>query len=156
MKTITRFLALALAGCSRGEESRLKAEGLLRLRYGGAELEEALRGLDGLFARVPALKTEGKAALRSFLPPLGHTYTGHTAEGLYAMAADAASAGWIVWQCLEKNWITGILGGGIALNAAFMGGMERSIGYVEEYNRDAVLGFNAALRDFLLLHETAE
>ena len=69
---------------------------------------------------------------------------------------DAAAVGWIVWQCLGGNWITGILGGGVVLNAAFMGGMERSISLVDEYNRDALAGFTAVLQDVLRSHEFAE
>ena len=90
------------------------------------------------------------------VPPLGHSYTGHLPEGLACMGLDAAAVGWIVWQCLGGNWITGILGGGIALNASFMGGLERSVSLVDEYNRDALAGFNALLRDILLSHDTAE
>lgn len=148
--------ALVLAGCSRWEESRSRAEELLRLRYDGAELDAALEGLDDIFSRVPGMKKEGTAMLLSFLPPLGHLYTGHVAEGLVSMGLNAASAGWIVWQCLGGDWVTGILGGGIALEAAFMGGMNRSVQLVEEYNRDALAGFGGVLRDFLMSHEGAE
>ena len=37
-----------------------------------------------------------------------------------------------------------------------MGGLERSVSFVEEYNRDALAGFNAVLRDLLLSHDAAE
>ena len=148
--------ALVLGGCARWDESRARAEKLVTLRYDGAEREAALQELRDLYSNVPRLKKEGQAVLRSFLPPLGHLYTGHLSEGLASMGLNAAAAGWVVWQCLGGNWITGILGGGVALNATFMGGMERSIELVDEYNRDAMLGFNAVLRDVLLSHGQAE
>jgi hypothetical protein len=148
--------ALVLGGCARWDESLDKALALVDLRYDGDEREAARQELNELYARVPKLKTEGQAVLRSFFPPLGHSYTGHLPEGLACMGLDAAAVGWIVWQCLGGNWITGILGGGVALNATFMGGMERSVSLVEEYNRDALAGFNAVLRDVLLSHRIAE
>ena len=148
--------ALVLGGCARWDESRALAEDLVTLRYDGQEREAALEQLRDLYSRTPKLKKEGQAVLRSFLPPLGHLYTGHLSEGLASMGFNAAAAGWIVWQCLGGNWITGILGGGVALNAAFMGGMERSVELVDEYNRDAAAGFNALLRDVLLSHGQAE
>ena len=72
------------------------------------------------------------------------------------MALNAAATGWTVWQCISGNWITGLLGGGVALNTTFMGGMERSVQLAEEYNRDAMRGFNDTFRALLLSHGTAE
>ena len=148
--------ALVLGGCARWDESRARAEELVSVSYDGREREAALEELRELYSKAPKPKREGQAVLRSFLPPLGHLYTGHLSEGLASMGFNATSAGWIVWQCLGGNWITGILGGGVALNAAFMGGMERSVELVDEYNRDAAAGFNALLRDVLLSHGQAE
>ena len=148
--------ALVLGECARWDESRSRAETLLGTLYGGDELEGARRELDALFARVPKLKTEKQAVFRSFLPPLGHLYTGHLSEGLVSTGLNAAAAGWTVWQCISGNWITGILGGGIALSSTFMGGMARSASLVEDYNHDAMRGFNDALRALLLQHDFAE
>jgi len=148
--------ALVLGGCARWDESRTRAEELVELLYEGAERDEALAGLRDLYSRAPEPKEESQAILRSFLPPLGHLYTGHLSEGLVSTALNAAAAGWTVWQCLGGNWITGLLGGGVALNATFMGGMERSTELVDEYNRDSMQGFNAVLRDLLMSHLQAE
>ena len=148
--------ALVLGGCARWDESLARAEALVSLRYDGAELDAALQERRALYADVPVPKTEEGAVLRSFFPPLGHLYTGHLSEGLVAAGLDAAAVGWIVWQCLGHNWITGLLGGGVALNATFMGGMERSVQLAEEYNRDAMRGFNDRLRSLLMTHEVAE
>ena len=148
--------ALVLGECARWDESRSRAGALLSSLYSGAELEAARRELDGLFSGVPKLKTEKQAVFRSFLPPLGHLYTGHLSEGLVSAGLNTAAAGWTVWQCLSGNWVTGILGGGIALSSTFMGGMARSAELVEEYNHDALRGFNDALRALLLQHDFAE
>ena len=148
--------ALVLGECARWDESRERASQLLDLLYDGAELKDAGEGLEGLFARVPALKEEKQAVLRSFLPPLGHSYSGHPSEGLLSMGLNTAAAGWTVWQCASGNWITGLLGGGIALSYTFMGGMARSAELAEQYNHDAMRGFNDALRTLLLQHAEAE
>ena len=148
--------ALVLGGCARWDESQNKAMELVNLRYDGEDRETALQEIRTLYSKAPELKKESQAALRSFLPPLGLSYTGHLSEGLARMGIDALATGWIVWQCIGGNWITGILGGGVALNAAFMGGLERSVSFVEEYNRDALAGFNSVLRDLLLSHDAAE
>ena len=88
--------------------------------------------------------------------PLGQMYSGHLSEGLQSMALNAAAAGWTVWQCISGNWITGLLGGGVALNATFMGGMQRSAELAQEYNRDAMRAFNDSFRSLLRSHGTAE
>ena len=148
--------ALVLGGCARWDESLEKSEVLMDLLYDGADLEAADAGLAALFSRVPEFRTEKQAVFRSFLPPLGHLYSGHLAEGLVSMGLNAAAFGWTLWQCISGNWVTGLLGGGIALNYTFMGGMERSAELAEQYNQDSMRGFNDALKDLLLTHVPAE
>jgi tetratricopeptide (TPR) repeat protein len=158
-ETVPRRLlldALVLGENARWDEARSAASALLALRYGGAELDAALLELDELFTRKPSLKTEKQAVFRSFLPPLGHAYSGHLPEGLLSMGLNATAAGWTVWQCVSGNWITGLLGGGIALSYTFMGGMARSAELAEQYNHDAMRGFNDAFRALLLQHAAAE
>ena len=150
-----RLDALVLGECGRWAESRAAATDLLSRMYEGEELDAAQRELDDLFMHVPRLKEEKQAVFRSFLPPLGQMYSGHVSEGLQSMLLNAAAAGWTVWQCLSGNWITGLLGGGVALNATFMGGMERSVQLAEQYNRDAMRAFNDALRSLLRAHGAA-
>ena len=72
------------------------------------------------------------------------------------MLLNAAAAGWCVWQCLEGFWISGLLGGGIALNYTFMGNQERCAWLVEKYNHDALRQFNDSLKDLILSHAGAE
>ena len=147
--------ALVLGECARWDEARSRAGALFSILYSGSELEAASQELDRLFEDVPKLKTEKQAVFRSFLPPLGHLYTGHLSEGLISAGLNSAAAGWTVWQCISGNWITGILGGGIALSSTFMGGMARSAELAEEYNHDALRGFNDAFRALLLQHGNA-
>ena len=148
--------ALVLGECARWDESLFKAGGVLTTLYEGEELGAAFDELDRLYARIPQMKEEKQAVFRSFLPPLGHTYSGHLSEGLISLGLNAAGAGWTVWQCLSGNWITGLLGGGIALSYTFMGGTARSAELAQQYNHDAMRGFNDALRSLLLAHEKAE
>ena len=148
--------ALVLGECARWDEARGKSEALMELLYDGDDLDAAGTGLDALFSEVPELKTEKQAVFRSFLPPLGHLYSGHLSEGLVSLGLNSAALGWTVWQCVSGNWITGLLGGGIALNYTLMGGMERSAELAEQYNHDSMRGFNDALRTLLLQHVPAE
>ena len=147
--------ALVLGECARWDESRSKATQLLLTLYDGEEFEAARNELDALFARIPKLKEEKQAVFRSFLPPLGHLYSGHLYEGLVSAGLNIGAAGWTVWQCASGNWITGLLGGGIAMSYTVMGGMARSAELAEEYNHDALRGFNDALRALLLQHGEA-
>lgn len=148
--------ALVLGECARWDEARSKAGALLGLIYSGAELDAAQGELDALFSEVPEMKEEKQAVFRALFPPLGHLYSGHLSEGLVSMGLNAAAAGWTIWQCICGNWITGLLGGGIALNATLMGGIERNAALAEEYNHDALRGFNDAFRLLLLRHQFAE
>ena len=148
--------ALVLGECARWDESQEKAAALMDLLYDGESLDIADSALEGLFACTPEMKAEKQAVFRALLPPLGHLYSGHLAEGLVSLGLNTASLGWTVWQCVSGNWITGLLGGGIALNYTLMGGIERSAELAEQYNHDAMRGFNDALRTLLLQHVPAE
>ena len=148
--------ALVFGECGRWAESKDKAVALVSSLYEGDELEYALAGLEEQYAGIPELKSSDKALALAFLPPLGHCYTGHYEEGALSMLLNAAAAGWCVWQCLEGFWISGLLGGGIALNYTFMGNQERCAWLVEKYNPDALRQFNDSLKDLILSHAGAE
>lgn len=148
--------ALVYGECGRWDESRAQAEKLADALYEGLDLETALEQIHEFYETKPELKSEKSAFIRAFLPPLGHWYTGNYGEGLLSMALNAAAAGWCVWQCLEGCWISGLLGGGIALNYTFMGNQERSAYLVEKYNHDALRSFNDSLRRLMLSHAEAE
>lgn len=148
--------ALVTGECGRWDESRAYAEKLVSALYEGEMLETALSETESFYASRPEMKDEGKAMAMAFLPPLGHFYAGNYGEGLLSMALNAAAAGWCVWQCLGGNWISGLVGGGMALNYTFMGNQERVAYLVEKYNHDAMRGFNDGLKEMLMSHAGAE
>ena len=112
--------------------------------------------IDALKNSLPAPKSGDKAMLLAMLPPLGHCYTGNYKEGAVSSTLNVLAAGWTLWQCLEGNWISGLLGGGIALNYTYMGGVERAVALVEEYNDEQRIQFNEALLAIICAHFPAE
>lgn len=148
--------ALVFGECGRWDDSRGRAEQFVKSVYYGADQKSAMVQIDNFFNDLPELKDEKTAMIRAFLPPLGHFYTGNGEEGWLSMAMNAAAAGWCVGNCLAGNWITGILGGGIALNYTFMGNQERCSYLVGKYNHDVLRAANDSLRKMLLSHSTAE
>lgn len=83
--------------------------------------------LDSLLARTrelaiaaaPELKSESIAVARGFLPPLGHTYTGHTARGIAFAGLNLASLAYMVVECASGDWFSGLFGGGMLLYNTF-------------------------------------
>lgn len=148
--------ALVLGECGRWDESKERAEQYVKSIYYGADQKSALIQLNDFYNGRPELKDERTAMIRAFLPPLGHFYTGNKEEGWLSMGLNAAAAGWCIWNCIAGNWLTGILGGGIALNYSFMGNQERCQYLVEKYNYEASRAFNDSLRKILLAHYGAE
>ena len=119
----------------------------------GAEIKSQL---DELQNSRPAPKSEDRAMLLAMLPPLGHCYTDNYKEGAVSLALNALAAGWTLWQCLEGCWISGLLGGGIALDYTYMGGIGESIALVGKYNDEQKLLFNEALLALICAHIPAE
>lgn len=148
--------ALVYGECGRWEESRERAENMVRVIYEGDDLGAALEQIGDFYSDHPELKDDRKAMIRAFLPPSGHFYTGNYGEGWLSLALNTAAAGWCVWQCIGGNWISGLLGGGIALNYTFMGNQERTAWLVEKYNHDALRAYNDALRELVSSHFPAE
>ena len=94
---------------------------------GNSEYDENLRGIfletiSFLEKNAPALKSEKKALILSFLPPFGHIYTGRTGEGLLRMAADAAAVSIGVLEAVAGNWVTAFLSCSIGLYESFWKG----------------------------------
>lgn len=114
------------------------------------ELASAVAELKKEFDASHKTKSEKAATALSFLPPLGQWYTRHYGAGLKSLVTNAAAAGWTVWQCLGGYWITGLLGGGIALNQTFMGNIDSSAQYVDEYNNTVRSEWNEALERLLI------
>lgn len=116
-------------------------------------LASAIIALREEFDASHKLKKEGTAVALAFLPPLGQWYTSHYGAGLKSLVSNAAAAGWTVWQCLSGCWISGLLGGGIALNETFMGNIDSSAQYVDEFNNTVRREWNEALKGLLLSYQ---
>ena len=137
--------ALVLCYAGRYRESEEMAAKCLGW-YGHADRLEALRRL---YAQHPTPKSELETMALSFLPPAGHFYTGHYAEGLLSAGLNAAAAAFTVVNLLYGYWITGIVGGAIALNYTFMGNQERTAALTARYNHDEPIRFGDRVREFL-------
>lgn len=148
--------ALVFGECGRWDDSSGRAELFVKSLYEGDDLDYALQQIRDFYGSRPELKDDRTAMIRAFLPPFGHFYTENYGEGWLSLALNTAAAGWCVWQCIGGNWISGILGGGIALNYTFMGNQERCAFLVGKYNQEALRSFNASLKELLLSHSTAE
>ena len=85
----------------------------------------------------------------SFVPPLAHFYNEAYGEGLLSAGLNAASVGIIVANLVGGYWISGILGGGIALDYTLMGNRERNAFLVHKNNTNGPIAFGERLRALL-------
>ena len=106
-----------------------------------------------IYARIPRLKSEKTAFILAFIPPLGHFYTGRVGEGLLSLALNLSAAGFGVWQVFEHCWLTGWLGGAVALDYTYLGGIERATFLTRKYNHDLSRSYNDSLRSAILSEE---
>ena len=139
--------SVLLAMARRYDEAKAQA-----LAYVGEDGSKN-KAVNDLFRKAPGLKDENTATLLSFIPPLGQIYLGRPAEGMASMALNAGAAGFTVWQLLGRNWVTGILGGGLLLNETFLkANLARNVSRVEEVNREAAEEFARSLENLLDYH----
>lgn len=130
---------------------------LEQLCASGSEMSATIQEqLSSLKQGRAAKKSENKAMLLAILPPLGHFYTQNYEEGLLSAGMNILAAGWTVWQCASGFWVTGLLGGGMALNYSYMGNIDRSIELAGIYNEARDSEFNDKLRALILSHIPAE
>ena len=128
--------ALVLAGNGRFDESRELAQTLLgRISARGESLSG--RSLEKIYSTFGKHKSPDLALALSFFPPLGHIYAGRASEGFLSMAMNAGTAAFAVWQLLGKFYVTGGLGGAIALERTFMGGQQRVLELIDAYPEQA-------------------
>ena len=119
--------AILLAEAGRYDEARAAA-----LRTPGADAS----AIEKLFRRVPKEKKETTALWLSFIPGLGPCYLGKPGQGLLSFGLTAASAAFLVWQCLDGCWITGLLGGGLLLKEFYFDrSIVRTVESVDDVNR---------------------
>ena len=72
-----------------------------------------------LFRKAPTLKSEIVATYFALSPPMGHIYLNNP-EGWWVTPASYASMAFAIWQIIEGNWVTAILGGGTLLDLSYM------------------------------------
>ena len=137
--------ALSLAYAGKFDESEIYAARFISWNGESPHLQALL----DLYAGHPIPRNNGTAIALSFLPPAGHIYNGRPGEGLLSAGLNAAAVAFTVANLLGGYWITGIVGGSIALNYTVMGGQERNLALVDIYNKDAVLEFGDRVRQFL-------
>lgn len=105
----------------------------------GADTEDAaivvlLEDMRAALADAPPYKSGNRAMALSFLPPLGQWYSGHYGEGLLSMGLNAAAAGLVAFGCIGGDWVTGLIGGGMALTYTFMGNVSSSAEMAGKHN----------------------
>ena len=89
---------------------------------------------NGRMPEVVKFKKQGTVLALSFLPPLGHFYTGNYGEGLLSLGLNALSVSFTAYNIIDKCYVVGLLGGGMALNYTYMGNFERTAFLVDKYN----------------------
>lgn len=137
--------ALVLAYSGRYDESELMAARCLCWNGESPYLDDLL----ALYRQHPAEKSEKVATVLGFLPPLGHFYNEAYGEGLLSLGLNALSVSYTVLNCIGGYWISGILGGLIALNYTYMGAQERSSALAAIGNNNARIGFGEQVREFM-------
>ncbi|MBO4455923.1 MAG: hypothetical protein J5759_05690 [Bacteroidales bacterium] len=137
--------ALVLAYAGRYDESELMAARCISWNGESPHLDE----LTALYRQHPAERNATAALVLGFLPPLGHFYNGAYGEGLLSAGLNAASVAFVVANCMGGYWVSGILGGIVALNYTWMGSVERSQALTEKNNNNATILFGERLREFL-------
>ncbi|MBR5043159.1 MAG: hypothetical protein IKX67_07950 [Bacteroidales bacterium] len=137
--------ALVLAYAGRYDESEIYAARCISWDGTCGRLGELLK----LYEGHPRVRKEGTALALSFVPPLGHFYNEAWGEGLLSMGLNGAAAGFLVANLLGGYWVTGLLGGAVALNYTFMGNQERNAFLVHKNNGNGPLEFGERLRALL-------
>ena len=82
------------------------------------------------------LKNPDTARWLSLIPGVGHFYTGAVVEGIFSMVLNSAAIAFIAMEWSSGLYVGAFLGGGILLSQPYLGGTERAIQLVHEYNND--------------------
>lgn len=138
--------ALALAYAGRYDESEIYAARYLCWDGASPRLQELL----DLYSGHPRELNSVTVMALSFLPPLGHFYCSEFGEGALSGTLNAASLAFTVANLASGYWITGLLGGGIALDQTLMGAQQRCAQLIEKHRTNDSIAFGDKLRSFLL------
>lgn len=138
--------ALALAYNGQYDESEIYAARYISWDGPSERLPELL-ALYAAHPRVPDAKT---SLVLSFFPPLGHFYNGEIGEGVLSGGLNLAALAFTVANLVSGYWVTGLVGGGIALNYTYMGNHQRNAALVEKRRVNDPIIFGDRVRAFLL------
>lgn len=127
--------ALVFAANRRYDDSKAYAKNYIEQAFPSDRQDEAMLQIEELYRHKPRYTSQKAAVALSFLPPLGQALAGHTREGFGALITEVASAAFTVWQIIEGCYVTGIVGGGIMLEMAYMDNFNNTLRYTEEANR---------------------
>lgn len=87
----------------------------------------------------PKLKKDWAALALSFFMPAGFLYVeAPFIDAFVYTTMTAASIGWIVLQLSSGCYVSGLLGGAMALNVSFLGGQEKVASLLEKRNSDNI------------------
>lgn len=137
--------ALVLAYDGRYDESEIYAARCVSWDGVCERLPEILK----LYEGHPRVRSKSTSLALSFVPPLGHFYNDAYGEGLLSAGLNAGAAGFMVANLLGGYWVTGLVGGAIALNYTFMGNQERNAFLTYKNNTNGPLEFGERLRALL-------
>ena len=140
--------SLVLAYAGRYDESEIFAARCISWDGESPYLQELLQ----LYREQPAPRSPVTAMALSFFPPAGHLYNDSIGDAALSGVFNAAALAFTVANLCGGYWVTGILGGGIALNATFMGNQQRNAYLVDKNNRNDALAFGDRLRAFYTEH----
>ena len=144
--------ALALAYSGNYPESEIYAARFISWDGESPHLGKLLK----FYESAPRVRRPGTAFALSFVPPLGHLYNGAYGEGALSAGLNAAAVAFTVANLLGGYWVTGLLGGGMALNYTYMGNQQRNQALVEKHNHNDPIEFGDRLRALLLGFGEAE
>lgn len=137
--------ALVLAHAGRYDESQIMAARCISWDGPSPYLDELL----ALYRQRPLERKGATTLALSLLPPLGHFYNDAYDEGLLSGGLNAAALAFMVGNLVGGYWITGLLGGAIALNYTYMGNIERCQELSEINNNNSKIEFGERLRELL-------
>ena len=137
--------ALSLAYSGRYDESEIMAARCISWDGPSERLDDLLR----LYKEHPSERSAGAAVALSFLPPCGHFYNEAYGEGVLSLGLNAAAVTFTVLNLLGGYWVTGIVGGAIALDYSFLGNLQRNMQLVDIHRNNAPIEFGDRLRAFM-------
>lgn len=106
--------------------------------------------LDSLYTNLPKQKSEKKAKHLSFVPGLGHMYSGYWFEGITAFVINAGVLTFGIYQAWYKDYFTAWIGGAGILAATYTGQQKRAVYLARKHNYLKTKDFNLRIKNILL------